>query len=195
MLLENSFDVPAGPEKAWALLMDVPRVIPCMPGAELTETVDEATWKARMDVKLGPVALTFAADVRREEADPQALRATLAADARELRGRGAGQARIESSLAPHDGGTRVSIRTDLTLSGTVAQSGRLVEAVSAQLVQSFADCLKAQLAGSEAEAAAAVATQSGPILGHSLALRALARRLGGILRRLSSRTRTRRRRF
>ena len=48
MRLENSFDVPAPPEKAWELLMDVPRVIPCMPGAELTETIDEATWKATM---------------------------------------------------------------------------------------------------------------------------------------------------
>jgi carbon monoxide dehydrogenase subunit G len=183
MLLENSFDVPAGPEKAWALLMDVPRVIPCMPGAELTETVDESSWKARMNVKLGPVALTFDTNVRREEADVAALRATLAADARELRGRGAGHARIESSLAAHDGGTRVSIRTDLTLSGTVAQSGRMVEAVSAQLVQSFADCLKAQLGGTEAEAAAAVAAQSRPVRGHALAFRALARRLRGFLRR------------
>jgi hypothetical protein len=188
MLLENSFDVPAGPEQAWALLMDVPRVIPCMPGATLTETVDDANWKARMDVKLGPVALAFATDVRREEADPGALRATLAADARELRGRGGGRARIVSSLVPHDKGTRVSITTDLTLSGTVAQSGRLVDAVSAQLVQSFADCLKAQLAGSEAEAAAAVASQSDPVRGHSLALRALTDRLREALRRFSGRT-------
>lgn len=185
MLLENSFVVPAGPEKAWALLMDVPRVIPCLPGAELTETVDATTWKARVNVKLGPVALVFATDVRREEADPRALRTTIAADARELRGRGAGRARIESSLAPHDDGTRVLIRTDLTLSGTVAQSSRLVEAVSTQLVQSFADCLKAQLAGTEAEAAAAVAAQSHPVPGHSLALRALIQRLSGFLRRRS----------
>jgi carbon monoxide dehydrogenase subunit G len=88
-------------------------------------------------------------------------------------------------FADHDGGTRVSIHTDLTLSGTVAQSGRMVEAVSAQLVQSFADCLKAQLVGSDAEAAAAVATQSRPVSGQSLALRALIRRLRGVLRRRS----------
>jgi carbon monoxide dehydrogenase subunit G len=185
MVLESSFDVSASPEQAWTLLMDVPRVIPCMPGAELTETIDESSWKARMDVKLGPVALSFATDVRREEADAQAQRAILAADARELRGRGAARAKIESSLAPHDGGTRVSIRTDLTLSGTVAQSSRMVEAVSAQLVQSFADCLQAQLEGSEDEAAAAVSRQSGPVLGHRMALRALAQRLRRILRRRS----------
>jgi uncharacterized protein len=183
MLLENSFDVPVGPEKAWALLMDVPRVIPCLPGAELTDTIDASTWKALVNVKLGPVALAFDTNVRRESVDAQALRATLAADARELRGRGAGHATIQSSLAPNDTGTHVSIRTDLTLSGTVAQSGRMVEAVSAQLVRSFADCLQAQLAGSEDEAAAAVEAQSAPVRGHVLALRALVERLRRLLGR------------
>jgi carbon monoxide dehydrogenase subunit G len=188
MLLESSFDVPVRPEQAWDLLMDVPRVIPCMPGATLVETVNGSSWKACMDVKLGPVALTFATDVHREQANPEALQATLAADARELRGRGAGRARIESSLVPQDGGTRVLIRTDLTLSGAVAQTGRgLVEAVSAQLVQSFADCLQAQLAGSEAEASAAVAAQAAPVKGHALALRALAHSFTRLLRRLAGR--------
>jgi carbon monoxide dehydrogenase subunit G len=192
MLLENTFDVPARPEEAWDLLMDVPRVIPCMPGAKLTETVDESTWKAQMDVKLGPISLVLDTDVHREEADRDALRAILAANARDQRGRADGRARIESTLAPHDGGgTRVSIKTDLTLSGAVAQSGRgMVQAVSAQLVQSFADCLKAQLAGSEEEAAAAVAAQSRPVRGHTLALRALHIRISAFVRRLFGRTRT-----
>jgi carbon monoxide dehydrogenase subunit G len=189
LLLECSFDVPVDPEQAWDLLMDVPRVIPCMPGATLTETVDDSTWKACMDVKLGPVSLTFDTDVRREEADREAMRATLAADAREVRGRGNGRARIESSLVQADGGTKVLIRTDLTLSGAVAQTGRgLVQAVSGQLVQSFADCLRAQLAGSEDEARAAVAAQAAPVKGHRLALTALAHRFTQFFRRLAGRT-------
>jgi carbon monoxide dehydrogenase subunit G len=189
VLLESSFDVPVPPEEAWDLLMDVPRVIPCMPGAALKETVDEASWKAQMDVKLGPVALVFATDLRRAEADREALRAVLAADAREMRGRGAGKARIESSLVPQEGGTRVVIHTDLTLSGAVAQTGRgLVQAVSAQLVDSFATCLAAQLTGSPEKAAAAVATQSQPVRGDSLALRALIQRLTRLFRREPGRT-------
>ena len=179
MYLENSFDVPARPEEAWDLLMDVPRVIPCMPGAELTETVDESTWKAphgreaRAD---GAHASPPTCTARRPTARRCAPRSRRRA--RDVRGRCDGRARIESTLAPHDGGTRVSIKTDLTLSGAVAQMGRgLVVAVSAQLVQSFADCLKAQLAGSQAEAAAAVAAQAGPVAGHSLALRALWERM------------------
>jgi len=146
MRLENSFEVPAAPERAWDLLMDVPRVIPCMPGTELTETVDESTWKARMTMKLGPMSFAFATDVKREEADEAARRARLSARARELRGRGGGQATIESTLVPVDGGTRVQLVTELTLQGAVAQYGRgMVEDVSAQLVNRFAECLQAEL--------------------------------------------------
>ena len=191
MYLENSFDVPARPEQAWELLMDVPRVIPCMPGAELTETIDETTWKARMDVKLGPMSLTLDTNVQREEADREAMRAVLAASARDTRGRCDGRAKIESTLLEHDGGTRVQIKTDLVLSGALAQTGRgLVAAVSAQMVQSFADCLKAQLAGSEEEAAAAVEAQAGPVKGHSLAARATWDRVADFFRRLVGRPRT-----
>ena len=184
MKLENSFEVPAPPEQAWALLMDVPRIIPCMPGAKLDETIDDAHWKATMAVKLGPISLSFITDVAREEEDVSARRAKLSAKAREARGRGNAQATIESSLTPQNGGTRVDIVTDLQLAGAVAQYGRgLVEDVSSQLVTKFADCLKTQLAASPEEAAAAVEAQSRPVGGLRLGLGALWRSLGRIFRR------------
>jgi uncharacterized protein len=183
--LENSFEVPAPLEQAWALLMDVPRIIPCMPGAKLDETVDEENWKATMAVKLGPISLSFKTDVKREETDEAARRAKLSAKAREARGRGNAAATIESSLAPQDGGTRVDIVTDLQLTGPVAQYGRgLVESVSAQLVDQFANCLKAQLAAeTPEEAQAAVEAQSRPVSGLRLGLGALVRALGRLFRR------------
>lgn len=188
MRLENSFEVPAQPNQAWDLLMDVPRVIPCMPGASLTEVVDESTWKATMQVKLGPIALSFATDVKREEADETARRIRLSARAREVRGRGGGQATIESSLAALDGGTRVDIVTELSLTGAVAQYGRgIVQDVSSQLVARFAECLKAQLVGAPEEAQSAVAESGQPVAGLSLGLRALARSLGRFFRRLLGR--------
>jgi uncharacterized protein len=182
--LENSFEVAAPPEQAWALLIDVPRIIPCMPGAKLDETVDEANWKATMAVKLGPISLSFKTDVKREEADEAARHAKLSAKAREARGRGNASATIESSLTPHDGGTRVDIVTDLQLTGAVAQYGRgLAQDVSSQLVTQFADCLRAQLAASPQEAAAAVEEQSRPVGGLRLGLSALWRSLGRLFRR------------
>lgn len=152
MKLENSFDVTASPEAAWDLLMDVPRVIPCMPGAELIETVDESNWKARMRVKLGPISLSFLTDVSRDEVDEAERRVKLATKAREERGRGAASATIESSLSSVEGKTRVTTVTDLTLSGPAAQYGRgLVQGVTEQLLESFAFCLEQQLAAEPAE--------------------------------------------
>jgi uncharacterized protein len=192
MKLENTFEVPAPPEQAWELLMDVPRVIPCMPGAELTETVDDSTWKAKMTVKLGPMSFDFATDVKREEADVDAQRAKLSARARELRGRGGGQATIESTLTQVDGGTRVHIVTDMSLSGAVAQYGRgMVEDVAGQLVGRFADCLRTQLVPATAEARAAPAAASSPaaakpVAGLALILGALRRAIVRFFRRRTS---------
>jgi hypothetical protein len=150
--LENSFDVPASPEAAWGLLMDVPRVIPCMPGAELIETIDESHWKARMKVKLGPISLSFLTDVTRQEIDEAGRRVVLAAKAREERGRGAANATIESSLVSEGDRTRVATVTDLALTGMAAQFGRgLIQDITVQLLDSFAYCLEQQLVAEQGD--------------------------------------------
>jgi carbon monoxide dehydrogenase subunit G len=167
MRLENSFEVAASRDTAWNLLMDVPRVVPCMPGAQLTETVDDSNWKAKVSVKLGPIALQFAADVARTEVDTAGNRVVLTTSAREVRGRGGAQAAIESKLTElGPAHTRVDVVTDLSLSGSVAQYGRgIVQDVAGQMVGTFADCLQKQLVGSEDEAQAAVEQASKPISG------------------------------
>lgn len=147
MRLENEFTVPAPPDQAWALLTDVPRVVPCMPGAELAEVVDENAFKANVHVKLGPISLTFAADITRERMDEAARVVTMTTKAREVKGRGGATATIESSLMPDGTGTKVVIVTELSMSGTVAQYGRgIVADVSNQMVKQFAGCIAAQLA-------------------------------------------------
>jgi hypothetical protein len=154
--------------------MDVPRVIPCMPGAALAETIDDDHWKATLAVKLGPISLNFDADVTREGSDEQAHRAVLATDARESRGRGAAQATIESTLAPQNGGTRVDIVTDLTLTGPVAQYGRgMVQSVAGQLTTQFATCLQKQLAPAPSSSLPAPAAEVKPVSGLRVGLRAL----------------------
>lgn len=177
MRLENSFEVPAPRQRAWELLMDVPRIVPCMPGAELRETVSESQWKADLGVKLGPISLNFDTDVTRESVDEAAGSVTLAAKAREKRGRGGAQAAISSTLTElGPSSTRIDIVTDLTLSGAVAQYGRgIVQDVSQQMVGKFADCLKGQLTAETPEAAAAVVAehQAQPVQGLSMGLGAL----------------------
>jgi carbon monoxide dehydrogenase subunit G len=144
--LENSFSVPASPEQVWELLNDVPRVVPNMPGARLDEVVDENAWKATMSVKLGAVALEFAADVRREVVDAQTRTTKLAVKAREVKNRGGATATIESTLEPDGTGTTVTIVTDLHMHGAVAQYGRaVVPDVAGQMVGQFAANLAASL--------------------------------------------------
>lgn len=169
MRLENSFTVSAQPERVWALLTDVPAVVPCMPGAELVEEVDETTSKANVKVKLGPISMTFGATVRREEADVDAMRLRLVADARELRGRGMARATIAAAVQPSDGGSRVDVLTNLDLSGAVAQYGRgIVKDLAGQLTAEFAENLRGRLDGAADERAA---TQ--PVSGIRLLIRAL----------------------
>jgi len=193
MKIENSFEVPAPPEEAWALLMDVPRVIPCMPGAELTETVDDSHWKAKMSVKLGPISLVFATDVARESTDEAARTSTLSANARETKNRGSARATIESSLAQTDGGTRVDVVTDLALTGPVAQYGRgMVQDVAGQLTKQFADCLQRQLSAPAPAAVGASAAPppplpAKPVGGISLFLGALVRSVGRVVKRVTRR--------
>ncbi len=190
MRLENSFEVPATRSEAWALLMDVPRIVPCMPGATITETVSDTAWKADMAVKLGPISLNFATDITRDAVDEAASSVTLNAKAREKRGRGGAQAAIQSTLTEVQGGTQIDIVTDLTMSGAVAQYGRgIVQDVSAQMVGRFADCLKAQLAAeTPAEAEAAVAEhQARPVSGLSIGLKAFVNSIGRFFNRLLGR--------
>ena len=138
-----------------------------MPGAQLTETVDDSNWKAKVSVKLGPIALQFAADVARTEVDTAHHSVVLTTNARELRGRGGAQATIRSSLTElGPGHTRVDVSTEVALSGLVAQYGRgIVHDVAGQMVDKFADCLQQQLIGSEEEAQAAVEQSSKPVSG------------------------------
>jgi len=174
--IENAFDVPAPVERAWQLLNDVPAVVPCMPGAELVETVGESAWKAKLHVKLGPIALQFLADVTREQADEAARRAVLAVKAREAKGRGSAEATIESSLAAAGEGTHVALVTELALRGAVAQYGRgVVGDVASRLTEQFAECIARKLEAPGAGAAAPV--EAKPVGGLRLVLGAIWRSL------------------
>lgn len=142
MRLENSFTVPGPVEQAWDFMMDVERVAPCMPGAEITEVVDENTWKGKVSIKLGPVGLSFAGTLTREEVDEAARRVVLKAKGQETRGKGMASATVTSELEPGDGETTVLVITELQISGAAAQYGRgMIGDVSERFTQEFADCL------------------------------------------------------
>ena len=153
MIIENSFDLPMSPTEAWPLLTDVARVAPCVPGAKLTDAVDENTWRGELAVKLGPVGMHFVGQFRFVSSDPEAGLATARASAQEARNRGSADARIDFRLSPTAQGTRVDVVTDLVLAGQVAQYGRsagVVAAVSRFMIGRFAESLKKQVLAANA---------------------------------------------
>jgi uncharacterized protein len=163
MEFDNSFEVPLPPAEAWKLLLDIERIAPCMPGAELTEVVGENRYKGKIGVRLGPVALTFAGIVTFEQIDDAARTARVAAQGTDAKGRGGANAASVFRLEPAGDGCKVLVHTSLTLSGAVAQYGRgvgIIQATAAQLMNQFAKCLKEKLA--QEGPAAAVAKPAAP---------------------------------
>jgi carbon monoxide dehydrogenase subunit G len=148
MEFDNSFDVPLSPAQAWAVLMDIRRIAPCMPGAALTEVIDAQNFRGKIAVRLGPIALAFAGRVQFEDIDDANHSARVKAQGSDDKGRGSANATATFRIEPADIGSRVFIHTDLMLSGAVAQYGRgvgMIQATAAQIIGQFAGNLRAQL--------------------------------------------------
>ena len=147
MKFENTFTVRAPPDEVLATLLDVERVAPCMPGAEVLERVDENAYKVAIKVRVGPISMTYRGEVQITERDEMARTATMHAKAREARGQGTADAQVRMVLTEENGGTRASLDTEVALSGRVAAMGQGVIAdVAGKLVETFAENLAAMLA-------------------------------------------------
>ena len=155
MDLTNEFRVAVPVERAWEVLTDVERIAPCMPGAQLQE-IEGDEYRGIVKVKVGPITAQYKGAARFVEQDEAGHRTVLRAEGRETRGQGNANATITAQLEPDGDGTKISVMTDLTITGRVAQFGRGVLAdVSTKLLGQFADCLeKKLLAGEESGAAA-----------------------------------------
>jgi uncharacterized protein len=163
MLIENSFEVPASIEETWAYLLDVEKVVPCMPGAEITEVVDDSNWKGKVTIKLGPVSMAFKGKVSIQERDDDAHRVVLKGSGMEQRGKGAASATITTTAEAIATGTKVVVVQDLTVQGQAAQMSRgMMQDVSAKLTRQFADCLKSNLELEPAPAAEAAPPAAEP---------------------------------
>jgi carbon monoxide dehydrogenase subunit G len=163
MLINNEFTVAAPMDFLWSYLLDVEKIAPCMPGAELTEIVDDENWKGKLNAKFGPVSMSFAGTVTIESRDDTAHRVVLSAKGMEQKGKGAANAKVTSWLepGPAEGVTTVKMEADITLTGAAAQLSRgLLPEISKKLTQTFADCLQESMAAEQTtrEGAAAAAS-------------------------------------
>ena len=157
MHITDTFHVDVPVEQAWDVLLDVERIAPCMPGAQLQE-VEGDEYRGIVKIKVGPITAQYKGAARIVEADVATRRIVIKAEGRDTRGQGNASATVTASLAPDDTGTQVGIDTDLHVTGKVAQFGRGVMAdVSSKLLAQFVECLHGKvLSGDGAAPAAAV---------------------------------------
>ena len=203
MRLEHSFQVNAPLEHVWEALVDVERVAPCLPGAEISEAGEDGTYRGSFTVKLGPTTAAYRGELAMEEVDAGAHRSVMRASGSDKRGQGSAKATIVSNLRQEGPVTTVDVETDFTITGRLARFGRggMIQDVSNRLLRDFSECLQQTIESAElqqapaapsadpAVPAAASATPAAPtpaarpVSGLSLLFRALLDRLRRLLGR------------
>ncbi len=160
MELDHSFTVPVPPDQAWNVLLDVEKIAPCMPGAQV-DTVDGDDVAGRLKVKVGPVSLTYKGTATFKDRDSADRSVLVEASGKEMRGAGTASATVRAALRPEDSsnsGTLVTMHTTLNVTGRPAQFGRgVIAEVGSRLIDKFADNLAQQLTNGGVPAAAAAA--------------------------------------
>jgi len=147
MKLENEFRVSVPIDRAWEVLTDIPLITPCLPGATLTDH-DADEYKGKIKVKVGPVTADYSGSALFVQRDEATHHVEISASGRDSRGSGNASAKITADMIADGDGTKVSITTDLKISGKVAQFGKgMIAEVSGKLIDQFVDCIEQELLG------------------------------------------------
>jgi carbon monoxide dehydrogenase subunit G len=164
MKFENQFDVDAPLNQVWNTVLDVERVAPTVPGAQVLERSGDDAYKVAIKVKVGPMSMTYRGEVEITERDEAAHRAVMKARAKESRGQGTADADVTMVLRGDNGRTAATVTTEVALTGKAATMGHgVLQDVAGRLVQTFAKNLATMLEGGPtAEPATAVAAQGEP---------------------------------
>jgi carbon monoxide dehydrogenase subunit G len=155
MKIDNEFTVSVPIERAWDVMLDLQKIAPCLPGAAIQEEKADGEYDGTMKVKIGPITANYKGMVKVEEADEENHRAVLQATGRDARGQGTASATIVSTLQEEGGdSTKVSVETDMKLTGRAAQFGRgIAQDVATKMLNQFAECLEREISGGPGEGA------------------------------------------
>jgi carbon monoxide dehydrogenase subunit G len=156
MKLEQSFTVAAPVEQVWDMLVDVERVAPCLPGAEITGQTPDGAYEGNFTVKLGPTTASYRGSLRMQSLDEASRTATMSAKGTDKRGQGGANATIVSTMRQEGEETVVDVVTDFTITGRLARFGRggMIEDISKRMLRDFSQCLQASIASEPAPAPA-----------------------------------------
>ena len=171
MIIENEFEVAAPLEQVWKHMQDVPRIAPCMPGAELTD-VNGDVYKGRVTTKMGPVSMKFSGTAQIVERDEANKRIVMNASGSEEKGKGQATMKVTSTMVPSGSGTKVKVAQDLQLSGAAAQFGRgMIQDVTSVIMRSFAKCVADDI-GRASRGEGPTERKADPVKGFSIAMQA-----------------------
>jgi carbon monoxide dehydrogenase subunit G len=145
--LEHSFEVRAPVDRVWETLVDIERVAPCLPGAEITEAGDDGTYRGTFSVRLGPTTAAYRGELKMEDLDQASRRVVMRASGQDKRGQGSAKASIVSTMREEGDVTRVDVETDFTITGRLARFGRggMIQDISNRLLKEFAECLQKKI--------------------------------------------------
>jgi uncharacterized protein len=147
MVITTRFELGVPVDAAWSYLLDVEKIAHCVPGASLTEVIDDKTYAGKIEVKLGPIAVSYKGQITLESVDSASRTVRIKGQGAEVRGRGGATATMTAQLEPNGDRTNVVMNTDLAVSGLVAQFGRssIMQEVAQRMTQRFASCVEQQL--------------------------------------------------
>jgi hypothetical protein len=158
MQIEKSFVVQASAAAVWDFLTDPYKVARCLPGAAITDKVDDQNYAGTITVKVGPVTANYRGKMRFDRLDAAAGEADIVASGQETRGKGGADMRMKSRVLERaPGETEVKVVSDVNVVGILAQFGRgMIQDVSDQLFQKFTDAMRRELETPAAAPAAPV---------------------------------------
>jgi hypothetical protein len=183
MQIKSEFEVAQTPDKVWEFFNDIPAVASCLPGADISEKIDDDKYAGTVVIGMGPVKLNFTGRANIRERDEANKRIVVDASGSEVKGRGEAALLLNAAVTPSGAGTRVEIDQSLQLSGAAAQYGRgMVQDVTAILIDQFSVNMTAKLAALE-QGVGYVAGEARPAGGFAIVLRALWMVLGRVARR------------
>ncbi|RMH59707.1 MAG: carbon monoxide dehydrogenase [Bacteroidetes bacterium] len=173
--ISNTFFIEEPIDKVWASLSDPMEVVTCVPGASITEKIDDTHYKGAVTLKFGPVKAEYAGEIEILESDPSAHRLVLKGVGLDAKGKGQAEMTMNGHLTEKDGGTEVSFTMDVSIVGMLAQFGsRLINDVSDHLLKQFVSNFKAKLSGGEVDNTASAG---------SIARSVLKEKVGGLFRK------------
>jgi uncharacterized protein len=157
MKMNNEFTVGVPVQQAWDVMLDLERIAPCLPGAAIQGSEGDE-YQGTMKVKIGPITASYKGTAKFEETNEENHRAVLNATGRDARGQGTASATIVSTLHEEGESTRVTVETDMKLTGRAAQFGRgIAQDVATKMLDQFANCLEREISGGPEEGAASAA--------------------------------------